>query len=166
MNENPTAITDPDFEEIFLEDIKDLFYIQFEEEILNSDFVEDDLNDILEDAFQIFITIFIPERSLSKQFEENINIPITINQKQLIQNKIDQILSQDTAPFLLNKRQFNVLTSVGASCQQIIKMLTCPEFELISLHLNETLQILSNLSGKTVSENGMDTIFREFCVGK
>ena len=59
MNENPTAITDPDFEEIFLEDIKDVFYIQFEEEILNSDFVEDDLNDILEDAFQIFITIFI-----------------------------------------------------------------------------------------------------------
>ena len=91
MNENPTAITDPDFEEIFLEDIKDLFYIQFEEEILNSDFVEDDLNDILEDAFQIFITIFIPERSLSKQFEENINIPITINQKQLIQNKIDHL---------------------------------------------------------------------------
>ena len=28
MIENPTAITEPDFEEIFLEDIKDLFYIQ------------------------------------------------------------------------------------------------------------------------------------------
>lgn len=83
-----------------------------------------------------------------------------------IQNQIDLILSQDTAPFLLNSRQFNVLTSVGILCKQIIEMLTCPEFELISLHLNETLQVLSNLSGKTISENGMDTIFREFCVGK
>ena len=91
MNENPTAITDPDFEEIFLEDIKDVFYIQFEEEILNSDFVEDDLNDILEDAFQIFITIFIQERSLNIQFQENTNTPITINQKQIIQDKIDHL---------------------------------------------------------------------------
>ena len=65
MCENPTAITKPDFEEIFLEEIKDLFYIQFEEEILKSDFIEDDLNDILEDVFQIYITTFCTERSLS-----------------------------------------------------------------------------------------------------
>ena len=61
--ENPTAITEPDFEEIFLEEIKDLFYIQFEEEILKSDYIEDDLNDILEDAFKIFMTTFCTERS-------------------------------------------------------------------------------------------------------
>ena len=83
-----------------------------------------------------------------------------------IQTRINEILSQDTAPFLLNQRQFNVLTSVSSASSQIIEMLTCPEFELISLHLNEVLQILSNLSGKTVTENSMDTIFREFCVGK
>lgn len=80
--------------------------------------------------------------------------------------KINQILSQDIAPFLLNQRQFNVLTSVATMCQEIIKKLTCPAFELISLHLNETLQVLSNLSGKTVTENTFETIFREFCVGK
>lgn len=83
-----------------------------------------------------------------------------------IQIKINQILSQDTAPFLLNQRQFKVLTSVAMMCQEVIKKLTCPEFELISLHLNETLQLLSNLSGKTVTENSFETIFREFCVGK
>jgi putative phage-type endonuclease len=91
MNENPTAITDPDFEENFLEDIKDLFYIQFEEEILNSDFVEYDLNDILEDAFQIFIKIFIPERSLNIQFQEITNTPIIIKQKQILQDKIEHL---------------------------------------------------------------------------
>jgi len=63
MNENPTAISEPDFEEEFLEDIKELFYIQFEEEILENDWVEDDLNELLEEAFKIFITTFYPERS-------------------------------------------------------------------------------------------------------
>lgn len=79
---------------------------------------------------------------------------------------IDQLMAQDTAPFLLNQRQFNVLTSVRVQVEKILNMLTCPEFELISLHLNETLQTLSNLSGKSVTEKSMDTIFREFCVGK
>lgn len=88
------------------------------------------------------------------------------NLENLIQVKINQILSQDTAPFLLNQRQFNVLTSVTVMCQEIMQKLTCPEFELISLHLNETLQTLSNMSGKTVTEEGFETIFREFCVGK
>jgi tRNA modification GTPase len=83
-----------------------------------------------------------------------------------IKNKIDEILAQDTAPFLLNQRQFNILSSVRDSCEQMLKMLVHPEFEIISLHLNETLQILANLSGKSITEKSMDTIFREFCVGK
>jgi len=61
--DNPTAISEPDFHEDLLEEIKDIFYIQFEEQILRSDFIEDDLNDLLEDAFNIFITTFYPERS-------------------------------------------------------------------------------------------------------
>lgn len=77
MNENPTAISEPDFEEDLFEDIKDLFYIQFEEEILNSEWVEDDINELLEDAFNIFITTFYPERSLNIQ--EIINVTSEIN---------------------------------------------------------------------------------------
>jgi len=61
--DNPTAISEPDFHEDLLEEIKDIFYIQFEEQILISDFIEDDLNELLEDAFNIFITTFYPERS-------------------------------------------------------------------------------------------------------
>ena len=64
MNENPTAITEPDFEEEFLEDVKELFYLQFEDDILENDWVEDDLDDLLEQAFKIFITTFYPERSI------------------------------------------------------------------------------------------------------
>jgi putative phage-type endonuclease len=61
--DNPSAISEPDFHEDLLEEIKDIFYIQFEEQILWSDFIEDDLNELLEEAFNIFITTFYPERS-------------------------------------------------------------------------------------------------------
>jgi putative phage-type endonuclease len=61
--DNPTAISEPDFQEDLIEEIKDIFYIQFEEQILGSDFIEDDLNELLEEAFNIFITTFYPERS-------------------------------------------------------------------------------------------------------
>ena len=67
MKENPHTITEPNFHEILLEDIKDIFYTQFEEHIDDIDIgddVEDDMNDLLEDAFNIFITTFHPERSV------------------------------------------------------------------------------------------------------
>ena len=68
MNENPTAISEPDFEIEFLEDIKEIFHIQFEDDILENEFVEDDLDDLLEVAFKIFIGTFYPERSISNDF--------------------------------------------------------------------------------------------------
>ncbi len=67
--DNPSAISEPDFHEDLLEEIKDIFYIQFEEQILASDFVEDDMNELLEDAFNIFITTFYPERSSCEDLE-------------------------------------------------------------------------------------------------
>lgn len=69
--DNPTAISEPDFHEDLLEEIKDIFYIQFEEEILRSDFIEDDMNELLEEAFNIFITTFYPERSNNNVSTEN-----------------------------------------------------------------------------------------------
>jgi putative phage-type endonuclease len=75
--DNPSAISEPDFHEELLEEIQDIFYIQFEEEILRSDFVEDDLNELLEDALNIFITTFYPERSSNQvvlQIESTTNV--------------------------------------------------------------------------------------------
>jgi tRNA U34 5-carboxymethylaminomethyl modifying GTPase MnmE/TrmE len=37
---------------------------------------------------------------------------------------------------------------------------------LISYHLNDALAHLAELTGKSISEQGMDAVFREFCVGK
>jgi len=71
MFENPTAITEPNFHDILLEEIKDIFYIQMEDQILRSDYIEDDMNDILEDAFRIYITTFHPERSIIEHEDED-----------------------------------------------------------------------------------------------
>jgi len=65
MSENHNVISEPNFHEILLEEIKEIFYIQMEDHILNSDFIEDDMNDLLEEAFNIYITTFHPERSIN-----------------------------------------------------------------------------------------------------
>lgn len=66
---NPHVISEPDFHDILLEEIKDIFYIQIEdyiegENLINSDDIEDDMNELLEDAFQIFITVFYPDKCI------------------------------------------------------------------------------------------------------
>ena len=73
MNENPTAISEPDFHDDMLDDIKELFYIQFEEQINSSDFVEDDMNELLEEAFRIFTKSFNLERAEDTDTDINTN---------------------------------------------------------------------------------------------
>lgn len=97
MIENPTAISQPDFEEDLLEELKELFYIQFEEEILNSEWVEDDINEILEEAFNIFTTTFYTERSLHA---EPLQVTMDLSEK----NGINKII-QDKIEYLKQKPQ-------------------------------------------------------------
>ena len=91
VNENPTAISEPDFEEEFLEDIKELFCIQFEEEILENDWVEDDLNEVLEEAFKIFIGTFYPERSSFSQISSSSSLDVTSQDSERIKRILDKI---------------------------------------------------------------------------
>jgi putative phage-type endonuclease len=81
IEENPKAMSEPNFNEILLEEIQEIFYIQLEDHILESDYIEDDLNDLLEDAFTIFINTFHPDKSsepniieIQEITEENIDI--------------------------------------------------------------------------------------------
>jgi len=66
MEHHPHAISEPNFHEILLEEIKDIFYVQMEDHIDDLDIgddVEHDMNVLLEDAFNIFITTFHPDKS-------------------------------------------------------------------------------------------------------
>ena len=69
---NPNAISEPTFQDDLLENIKDIFYIQLEEQIDDldkGDDIEDDMNELLEEALNIFITSFYPERSIQNKIE-------------------------------------------------------------------------------------------------
>ena len=84
-----------------------------------------------------------------------------------IQEKITTLFTFIKSPFLLNQRHFNALLSLEQKLTTILSMLTDkPSYELVSYHLNDTITTLSELTGKTISEAGMDAVFREFCVGK
>jgi putative phage-type endonuclease len=94
MNENPTAISEPNFHEILLEEIKEMFYVQMEDHILDSEYIEDDMNDLLEDAFNIYITTFHPERSLKNTDEDDNDDELSQlddNETNNIEKKIQQL---------------------------------------------------------------------------
>ena len=48
----------------------------------------------------------------------------------------------------------------------MLELATIAPYELLSYHLNDALAHASELTGKSISEQAMDAVFREFCVGK
>ncbi|MCA9770179.1 tRNA uridine-5-carboxymethylaminomethyl(34) synthesis GTPase MnmE [Candidatus Dependentiae bacterium] len=87
--------------------------------------------------------------------------------EQKIEKKIMQLLKRSESSFLLNKRQFNILLGLEKKLEKITPMLKENiQYELISYHLNDAISHINQLTGKSISEKGMDAVFREFCVGK
>lgn len=72
------------------------------------------------------------------------------------------------APFLLSARQYHLIDAVEKVLQNTLPLAQseCVYYELISKELQQALEHLSALTGKTVSTNIIDTVFRTFCVGK
>ena len=96
MAENPTVISEPNFHDILLEEIKEMFYVQMEDHILENDYIEHDMNDLLEDAFNIYITTFHPERSLKNNDEDEDEYDdekseIDEEEKDIIEQKINRL---------------------------------------------------------------------------
>jgi len=88
---NPHIISEPDFHNIILEEIKDLFYIQMEDQIEmldNGDDIEDDMNELIEDAFNIFITIFHPDKLIGNIYE---HIENNEQENDIIEEKIQKL---------------------------------------------------------------------------
>jgi putative phage-type endonuclease len=80
---NPHVISEPDFHDILLEEIKEIFYIQIEDYMesviwINSDDIVDDMDELLEDAFQIFITVFYPDRCCNDSIDNSKYQPLEI----------------------------------------------------------------------------------------
>lgn len=55
LTENPSACTEPDFHETMFDEIRDLFYIQFSPDTdIHNDLILEELDNILEEAFELF----------------------------------------------------------------------------------------------------------------
>lgn len=103
------------------------------------------------------------EIAISSKTNENIDVL-----EKVIEEKIAALFAAIESPFLLNQRHFNLLLALEQKLEEIQQMLCVPQvqYELLSIHLNDAIAHLSQLSGKSVSEAGMDMVFREFCIGK
>jgi tRNA modification GTPase len=123
-------------------------------------------------------TVFVLNKNdlapkITQRFEHTPTISLSSNKaesiaqlEKLIDGKITHLFAQIESPFLLNQRHFNAMLNIENKLESIISMLDNPEYELISCHLKDALEQLTELTGKTISEQGMDAVFREFCVGK
>lgn len=88
INENPSIITEPEFEDYFDDDISELIHLHFEFDIFYNDDVEEEIDDIIEQAKCDFFELFLFPRSFSDTIilqEPNMNfIDIQIN---ILRNK-------------------------------------------------------------------------------
>jgi putative phage-type endonuclease len=89
LKNNPTVISEPDFYEEFYEDVCDFLLIQFEDQFLFDDSIEDEFLLVLDDIFTIYIDTFVVDRSNFETTAEN-NNNITTEQ---IENQINYLRS-------------------------------------------------------------------------
>lgn len=98
INENPTAISEPDFHDDMLDDVKEMFYVQFEDQINASDFVEDDMDELLEEAFTIFIKSFNLERAEETNNNDNDALDNSNEKREMLMNRIVYLRSKPQPP--------------------------------------------------------------------
>lgn len=85
----------------------------------------------------------------------------------VIDKKIIALVSKAESPFLLNQRHFSLLTNLEISLIKIIALFDEQlDYALIAYEIKEAAAQLAQLSGKTMSEDAMNAIFKEFCIGK
>lgn len=87
---------------------------------------------------------------------------------QALHQKIDALKGADAITCLLNNRQYDLLRNFLSNLEAVVPMLHQKrvDYELVSLELQQALQILGELTGRSISQAAMDKVFETFCVGK
>jgi tRNA modification GTPase len=84
-----------------------------------------------------------------------------------IDQKIQNLFGQLKSPYLLNQRHFKLLTEIESTLAFIAKSCQASvQYELVAYHLKDLLEKISELTGRNITENILDMVFNEFCVGK
>lgn len=130
--------------------------------------------------YQSKIILVANKADIAAEYEKNINIfekpYIAVSCLQLdtigslfetIKEKIRTTFCSEASPFLLNKRHMSVLAELETKLSQITTLLVKPvAYELVCVHIQDALESLTMLTGKTISEDALNAVFKEFCVGK
>lgn len=97
----------------------------------------------------------------------NLNLDDAKKLENLIEDKINLLMPASDMPFLLNQRQVNLLLSFKVKIEAISKSIqNSIQYEILSYDLRDALANLSELTGKSISEQAMDRVFKDFCIGK
>ena len=65
IENNPKAVSEPDFEDDFKDNIQEMVYLQFEDEISLNETLEEDLDLMIEESIELFFITIMPLRSFS-----------------------------------------------------------------------------------------------------
>ena len=92
IEDNPTAISEPEFHEELLDELKELLLSQFDGDIFFNEDEEEDLDIIINYAIEIYFTTFSISRSLDTNINTNNDKNIVTNEKTLeIENKLNKL---------------------------------------------------------------------------
>lgn len=84
-----------------------------------------------------------------------------------IEAKVESLFATSKSTFLLTQRHLAILTTLEQKLIELQRHLTPPiAYEIVAYHLQDALMCMSEFTGKTLSEQAMDTIFHTFCIGK
>lgn len=87
--------------------------------------------------------------------------------EQVLIQRANSLFATSNCPFLLNKRQAQLLGQLENDLNALNQMADKSiEYELLCVHLKDALEKTTELTGKTISELSLDKIFQDFCIGK
>ncbi len=88
--------------------------------------------------------------------------------RQHILARVKAVYSAVDAPFVLNKRQRALVDEVATRLKVLEPLVASvrPQYELISAQVHDILRLVTELSGRSISESVMDKVFSTFCIGK
>lgn len=105
----------------------------------------------------------LPHSTVSAQTQRGIALL-----EKMINDRLAALVSDAAAPYIINQRHHETCTLLHEQLTAVLALCSDsePPYELISVHLQQALETLGEVTGKTVSEAALDRIFREFCIGK
>jgi len=87
--------------------------------------------------------------------------------KKAIHKKTNKLIEKANSPFLLNRRQHNLILELNRKLEELDKKYTNRiQYELMAHHLTEIVETVAQVTGKAINERVLDSVFSNFCVGK